>query len=951
MVKSAGFRIASILIPTLLLVALGWVVYLVLRDNPDATPSPIVDSSATPVAVAGVDSTPQAQPPEIPEQFLTTATAPVALEGTLRYAEAGIAFGPPQGYLLDLAERAAILTEANGAPEGDSILVLRMESPDPYHNGDPAASDAQQFPPDDVAQLEAVFDGFVRFYAAQDGFLPGQTETLTIGGLPALAVDLVGDGAGDFGGRIALTQPTAQDLFVMIGVGPTQRWRTQGLADYMAVMETVTFLDLPGNVLPPETETEAEDESPPTPEPPTATATSPATPTLTPEPTATPEPEPDDNDTTVLEIPTPQPPSTPFPTPERVALDAAGWTIHTNGNFVNRIAAQGDTLWAATTGGLVAWNTQTGNHTKYTTADGLATNHFYTVVDCDLPDFAVVAGGDRGLAVYDPADSSWRSLSVESGDLTDNEVVDLYCDAEAGYLAVLYPRAGIDIFDAERGIWTHVTLDMDALEAQVGLLRRLTGVPQTNSLWIAAQRGLLQITGDLLASGQDEAEPVTLFVFATDNSPLQTDSVTTLVPAGSDGIWLAGNGAFYRTDGETWDVFSAESMADGQFPQGRINGLQVDNGGNVWVASDQTNICRFDPGENRCVEFYANESGMVDGPLSSFALDAQGQAYYGTVGNGLSTRAGDSWTPWVIEQELSMGNTVRTFTLDGGGQVWIGANGGATRVDPQNLAQPVHYTPGNSQLPFADIAAIGPSAQDDGVWVGANGAARFNGTAWTGYTAQQNLVDAPIQAITADGAGRTWLGSNGAGISIWTGSNFFNLTAANGLTSEEITTLVATENAVWIGTRGGGLMRFQNNQLRFYSARENGLPSNTITALAVDTQGTLGPADTPAQAPGALLVGTDRGLAYLTGETGYIVETLPPGPLTALAVPPSAGGDGTVYWAVQESAILYRLENGVAVQIDPPALWPDSPINAVLLDSTGRLWVGFQRGGLALYSP
>ncbi|MEX1018336.1 MAG: two-component regulator propeller domain-containing protein [Litorilinea sp.] len=941
MVKSTGFRLASILIPTLLLVILGGVVMLALRDNPvTALPT----TTRTPITV---QTTPE--PTATPAEFLISDTPPVRLDGTLRYAEAGIAFGPPQGYRLDLAEQAAILTAEEDSPAAGTILVLRNEDPAAYQ--------------ETSGELEDVFAAFVRFYAQEDGFALGESSAFTLGGQPARAIDLVGEAAGDFGGRIALSQPTPDQLFVMIGVGPTAIWRSQGLADYMAVLETVTFLNLPADVVADAGDTDAATDADATESTPTAepTAQPTAQPTATEAATATPVPP------TPTEVPTEAPTETPTtngadlaipaadtPVPQlpRVTLDPAGWTLQTNGNFVNRLAMREGTLWAATTGGAVAWNLASGNHVKFTTADDLASNHLNTVANCDFADFndplGVVFGGDAGLQIYAPETGEWRTLSVASGELAEDAVVDVYCDAQAGYLALLYPRAGVDVYDAATGVWTHLPLDMSTLEAEVGLLRHIVGTSTGDALWIAAQRGLLLIEGDFVGdSASDSAGEMTLVVFTPENSPLLAEGVTAMTPAGDNAIWLASNGAFYRTDGENWDTYTPASSQGEDFPLGRINGLAVAADGTLWVASDQTNICRFDPETTTCVEFFVAESGMVEGPLSSFVLDEQAQPVYGTLGNGIArvsgeVSAGGNWEPLVIPDQPLMGNTVRSLALDAQGNLWIGANRGATQLAAPDFAQPTHYTPATSPLPFADITVIGPGAQGNGVWFGASGAAFFDGDTWSAYTTADSLVDAPIQALTADGVGRTWLGSQGAGISIWTGSNFFNLTAANGLPSEDITALASTGDVVWIGTRGGGLLRFQNNQLRFFSARDSALPSNTITALAILPNG-------------AVLIGTDRGLARYADETLEVITALPADPVTALAVPPAATdagtADSTTYWIVQNGTALYSYTDGDIFAIEPAALWSPAPISAVLVDGQGALWLGFERGGMVRHLP
>lgn len=51
-----------------------------------------------------------------------------------------------------------------------------------------------------------------------------------------------------------------------------------------------------------------------------------------------------------------------------------GWTIFTNSKKVYALLAEGNALWAATSGGVVRWDVDKGTYRKYTTLDSLADN-------------------------------------------------------------------------------------------------------------------------------------------------------------------------------------------------------------------------------------------------------------------------------------------------------------------------------------------------------------------------------------------------------------------------------------------------------------------------------------------------------------------------------------------------------------------------------------------------
>ena len=62
-----------------------------------------------------------------------------------------------------------------------------------------------------------------------------------------------------------------------------------------------------------------------------------------------------------------------------VAWGEGKWTNYSSGNNIRALAAQGKYVWAGTTGGVVRWDTETGNYVKYTTTDGLADNTIHSI--------------------------------------------------------------------------------------------------------------------------------------------------------------------------------------------------------------------------------------------------------------------------------------------------------------------------------------------------------------------------------------------------------------------------------------------------------------------------------------------------------------------------------------------------------------------------------------------
>jgi ligand-binding sensor domain-containing protein len=585
--------------------------------------------------------------------------------------------------------------------------------------------------------------------------------------------------------------------------------------------------------------------------------------------------------------------------------------IYSNGNFVNGVASLRSTLWAATGGGVVAWNKTTQSYVKFTTLDGLSANRTLAAVVCPLPGLGILFAGALGIQIYDTQNGAWKTLNSSNSTMRYDDVSTLWCSVEGGLLVVGYTRQGIDLFNARQGVWSYVGADEGLT---VNGIRDIAVVDGGDTIWLATQNGLVVYGGGEITT------------YTTDNSPLADNRIEALAADGAGAIWLTSADALYRTDGEDWDRYEANG---GDFPNGRLTGLDVSSDGAIWIGSDQTQLCRFDPGVEGCIAFYREEEGMAASPLTSLMIDMDGTVYYTTAGGGISIFDGAEWRQLLILDEITPGNTIRQVIQAPDGAYWLAGNGGATRYLPGSDPPVQSYTPANSPLPSLNVNAILPT--ETGVWFGTGDVTYYDGVTWTTYGSEEGLTGNLVQAMAADAQKRIWIGTN-AGLSIWTGTAFFNLTSSNGLPSEDITALQSDGDAVWIGTRGGGLLRFQDNQLQLFNRSNSSLPGDTISALA----------RTPA---GDVLIASDQGLARYDGNQLTVYPELAGQAITALAAAPH----GAVWVATAGHELRYF--NGIEWNSTPTDRLPAPEIATLMADADGALWIGSAQGGLARYVP
>lgn len=651
-----------------------------------------------------------------------------------------------------------------------------------------------------------------------------------------------------------------------------------------------------------------------------------------------------------------RPTATPTPlTAMRAVIDLArtptrGWAVYTNGNHVNDLAVQNNTIWAATNGGVVAWNRSTNAATKFTSLDGLVANRIRATVNCPLPGFGLVFGTEQGLQIYDERLERWTLLNSSNSDMHYDDVATLNCNVDYGFIVVGYRDGGLDIFDTESGEWR-------LLDQRNGLqddhVDAVTVVGDLEELWVSSGRGISVLTQESV-----------LFYDET-NTPLETNQINVMVSDDSGAVWLGAQGKVYAINGETWTIYSPSYVLASQFPVGAITALALGNNNTLWIGSDSGELCKFDLVAVNCAPFFNAADLDVTSGISALTLDNLGRVYIGTVRDGIrlyddSDRANsdlaDSGTSissssglsssaspirtFVLPDELD-GNHILALTQDVTGYLWVLTEMGLQQWNPTAMTQRLLFTDENSRYAISTISTLAADLES-GIWVGGQNAGYFDGIDWTTFATTDGLVDRRVQSIAIDGEQRTWFGTQG-GLSIWNGDSFFNLTQSDGLPDEEITRFLIDNGdnigrdarsdegrIVWIGTNGG-LLRFAANRLQVFTTATTRLPSNKIRALARDEDG-------------AILIGTDRGLARFLDTTISIIPEFTGQSITALAVLP-----GNAIWVATEADEL-RYFNGLQWTVPPGDIVLPPNISLLFVDRQGTLWIGTD-GGLLHFVP
>lgn len=241
-------------------------------------------------------------------------------------------------------------------------------------------------------------------------------------------------------------------------------------------------------------------------------------------------------------------------------------------------------------------------------------------------------------------------------------------------------------------------------------------------------------------------------------------------------------------------------------------------------------------------------------------------------------------------------------------------------------------------LPSSEIKALARDA-DGYLWIGTvDGLARFDGVdmrIWR-YApgAGDGLPGNHVQALLVDAADRVWVAVEGEGVSVLDASRqrfaHYRRATHPALASDDVWAMARQGDAVWLGTYDGGLTRIDaSGAMRHFSAAHDGLPSDTILALATD-------------ASGVLWVGTTAGLARRRGDGAFERVALPGaegGPMVyALAGQP----DGL--WAGTSAGVWRHARGSWAQPAWSPMFHRPNAMVALVTDPRGDRWIGSQRG-------
>jgi ligand-binding sensor domain-containing protein len=228
-------------------------------------------------------------------------------------------------------------------------------------------------------------------------------------------------------------------------------------------------------------------------------------------------------------------------------------------------------------------------------------------------------------------------------------------------------------------------------------------IDDANRAWVAngsyLQGGLNVVAvGDSVEALSDDQ----MTTFTAQNSGLPGNYVTAVALGKNNDVWLGtnlgaahlhyGTSPFVKQD-DQWTAYTPQTSG---IADQHIRDIAVDSTGNVWFALATGGVSLYTTG-GEWVTFREADGLLLD-EVNVVAVDQAGQLWFGTDGEGISVldhkgtltdKSDDSWTAYQPGAPLLSGY-IQTITVDGWGQVWVGAFGGGLSVYSTVTFQQLH---------------------------------------------------------------------------------------------------------------------------------------------------------------------------------------------------------------------------------------------------------------------
>lgn len=409
------------------------------------------------------------------------------------------------------------------------------------------------------------------------------------------------------------------------------------------------------------------------------------------------------------------------------------------------------------------------------------------------------------------------------------------------------------------------------------------------------------------------------------------------------------------------------NLTDGRF----VTSL-VDDGNNVWIATQSGGISRLQKSNNNWFYYNKANSNLPDNFINDLAIDANGYKWIATKHKGLVRFDGTNWVNYNTGNSNIPSDNISSIAVDSRNHIWCGTDNGLARYNGSNWAI---FNTGNSPLLSNIIYDV--AAQDTIIWVATpHGVYKYNGSTWLNYnTINSGLPDMFVLSISIEPAGHKWFGTKIGGVAQFDDINWTVYNTGNSdLPSNEVKSIAFEDNTYWFGTVNG-LAHFDGTNWTIYNVSNSRIPNNLINSVVVDATRTkwIGTADSLAKFDGttwnkydpshsgiysntvrclsqdrygAKWIATNKGLSNYNSSQWTLFNVansaIPSDDVYVTAIDSKNNKwVGTVLGLGKYNDTIFTVYNKNNSGL------PENKINDIAIDNNDVLWIATENGGLA----
>jgi diguanylate cyclase (GGDEF)-like protein len=379
----------------------------------------------------------------------------------------------------------------------------------------------------------------------------------------------------------------------------------------------------------------------------------------------------------------------------------------------------------------------------------------------------------------------------------------------------------------------------------------INSVAQTQDgyLWIATWEGLARFNG----------QEFKLFTRSEINN-LPDSGLRTLTPTDDGDLYIAGSrGGISLYHNRLWDTqFSAAGMVNHLF-KSKDNALwlALENDGVFYralnskkdisiiknvsayrIIEDASNIiwAATSDGLYKITDKHATlvtpEYGLPNSPVYNLLITRDGQLLIGSE-KGAYILKNEHFEP--VDPQLST-ESISSLLEDDHGDLWFGTiNKGVFRLSPDGLEQ----LDSERGLPANRILSM-LQDRENSIWIGTNaGLFRLREAPFSYWTKKRGLAGDYVRTVLSHSDGSLWIGSS-TGLNRLNKNKITSFTDINKDSSYSVLSLLEGKNGeVLLGTYTSGVLKVENGVITPYLNRDNGLGSNEVRTLLLDSKNRL----------------------------------------------------------------------------------------------------------------